>query len=170
VPGYRNASRVIIDRRLELGLFRGRILNYELLSSCLIGLSEVYWRIPMTPMTREEFGQLVTTDPEACWRLVNDLLSHVAALEEKLIPPPHAPSSTQPFLTPMSLHPKSSKKSGGQPGHPGSHPIRSASGQSVRLPQGVPGTLPGADLLYGVPAQPVRSASAARGQGAGLTL
>src|ERR1051325_6435481 len=72
---------------------------------------------------------VVTVLVEQAERL-SALEARLSTLEDKLAPKPHAPSSAEPFLKPMSLRPKSSKKSGGQPGHPGSH-LRKAEPRDV---------------------------------------
>jgi len=79
-------------------------------------------------MTREEAATLyqqgegaVVTALVALSERVRTLETRLLALEDKLAPKPHTPSSAEPFLKPMSLRPKSGKKSGEQPGHPGSH-------------------------------------------------
>lgn len=70
-------------------------------------------------MTREELDHLYQQDPEVVLHLVNELMTRVVALEEKLAPKPHTPSSAQGVLKPMSQRPKTDKKSGGQKGHKG---------------------------------------------------
>ena len=70
-------------------------------------------------LTRDEFDRLRQEDPEALWRIMADFAARVLALEEKLAPKPHTPSSAQGVLKPMSQRTKTGKKSGGQPGHKG---------------------------------------------------
>lgn len=70
-------------------------------------------------MTRQEFDQIYQQDPQACFELFQALAQRVAALEEKLAPKPHTPSSAQGVLKPMSQRPKTDRKTGGQKGHKG---------------------------------------------------
>ena len=70
-------------------------------------------------LTREEFDRLRQDDPEALWRIMADFAARVMALEEKLAPKPHTPSSAQGVLKPMSQRPKTDRKTGGQQGHKG---------------------------------------------------
>lgn len=58
-------------------------------------------------------------DPESLWKIMADFAARVAALEEKIAPKPHTPSSAQGVLKPMSQRAKTGKKPGGQTGHKG---------------------------------------------------
>jgi transposase len=91
-------------------------------------------------MTREESDKLCQENPEAIWKIITELASHVTQLsgqvtilQEKLAPKPHTPSSAQGFLkpnrspkvgtfgplVPMNMRTKTGKKTGGQEGHKG---------------------------------------------------
>jgi transposase len=70
-------------------------------------------------LTREEFDRMRQEDPESLWKIMADFAARVAALEEKIAPKPHTPSSAQGVLKPMSQRAKTGKKPGGQTGHKG---------------------------------------------------
>jgi transposase len=91
-------------------------------------------------MTREEFDRLCQQDPDAIWKLVSDLATQVAVLQEKLAPKPHTPSSAQGVLKPMSQRPKTDRKSGGQKGHKGHTLQKNAEPDEVKnhLPNACP--------------------------------
>lgn len=97
-------------------------------------------------MTREELDHLYQQDPEVVLHLVNELMARVVALEEKLAPKPHTPSSAQGVLKPMSQRPKTDRKTGGQKGHKGHTLQKSAEPDEVKNHQ--PKTCPqcGLDL------------------------
>ena len=70
-------------------------------------------------MTREQFQQIYQQGPEACFQLFQALAQRVAALEDKLAPGPHTPSSAQGFIKPKNQRPKTDRPTGGQKGHKG---------------------------------------------------
>ena len=70
-------------------------------------------------MTREQFQQIYQQGPEACFLLFEALAQRVAALEDKLAPGPHTPSSAQGFIKPKNQRPKTDRPTGGQKGHKG---------------------------------------------------
>ncbi len=61
-------------------------------------------------MTREQFQQIYQQGPEACFQLFQALAQRVAALEDKLAPGPHTPSSAQGFIKPKNQRPKKEPK------------------------------------------------------------
>ena len=70
-------------------------------------------------MTREQANAIYQAGPQAVEDALMQLAARVAALEEKLAPKPHTPSSAQGVLKPMSQRPKTDRKTGGQKGHKG---------------------------------------------------
>jgi transposase len=80
-------------------------------------------------ITREEFHEVYIQGEEATFQLFNRLVERINALEEKVASldarinkdshNSSKPPSSDMFRTPKSLHEKSGKHSGGQPGHEG---------------------------------------------------
>jgi transposase len=83
-------------------------------------------------LTREEFDRLRQEDPESLWKIMADFAARVAALEEKIAPKPHTPSSAQGVLKPMSQRAKTGKKPGGQRGHKGHTLLKNTAPDEVK--------------------------------------
>jgi transposase len=76
----------------------------------------------MPKLTRAAFDELVRTDPDRLFALVEQLVARIEALEAQLAATSrtsHRPPSSDPPGTPKRPRPPSGRRPGGQPGHPG---------------------------------------------------